>query len=249
MTIDSSQLQSQAAALKLYGLQDHWHELNEQQLQWLSIWFEWELAARNDRGVERRLRHARIGRFKPLVDFDWQWPKKIDQQAIAELMQLTFMDNADNVILLGNNGVGKSTIAQNIAWQAATRGHSVLYTNAAEMLNELAAQDSDSVLKRRLKRYTNPQLLVIDEVGYLSYGASHADLLFQIISQRYEVKSTMVTTNLPFSEWNSVFPAASCVIALIDKLVHHSQIIAIEGKSWRMKEAEEQAEQRRKNRG
>ena len=246
MTVDLKVMQTQVEALKLHGLQAHWHELTEPQLTWLSTWLDWEVAERNKRGVERRLRTARIGRFKSLADFDWQWPEKIDQQAVHELMQLTFMADVNNVILLGNNGVGKSTIAQNLAWQAAVQGHSVLFTNAAEMLNGLAAEDGDSALKRKLKRYATPQLLVIDEVGYLSYGDRHADLLFQIISQRYEQKSTIVTTNRPFSEWGEVFPTAACVVALIDKLIHHSEIIAIEGKSYRMKEAQEQAEQRRR---
>lgn len=246
MTVNLNALQRQVAALKLHGLQAHWQELSETQLAWLATWLGWEQAERNQRGVERRLCSARIGRFKPLANFDWDWPEKIDQQAIHELMQLTFMSEANNVILLGNNGVGKSTIAQNLAWQAAVQGHSVLFTNAAEMLNGLAAEDGDSALKRKLKRYAAPQLLVIDEVGYLSYGDRHADLLFQIISQRYEQKSTIVTTNRPFSEWGEVFPTAACVVALIDKLIHHSEIIAIEGQSYRMKEALEQAEQRRK---
>lgn len=246
MTADITPLKHQAQQLKLYGLLAHWHELTEPQIDWLGTWFDREIAERNKRGVERRLRSARIGRFKPLTDFDWTWPDKVDQHLVHELMQLEFIPDASNVVLLGNNGVGKSTIAQNLAWQAAVQGYSVLFTNAAEMLNGLAAEDGDSALKRKLRRYANPQLLVIDEVGYLSYGDRHADLLFQIISQRYEKKSTIVTTNRPFSEWGDVFPTAACVVALVDKLIHHSEVIAIEGKSYRMKEATEKAEQRRR---
>ena len=245
MTTDITTLKHQAQQLRLHGLLAHWHELTPPQLNWLNTWFDREIAERNKRGVERRLRSARIGRFKPLTDFDWTWPDKVDQHLVHELMQLEFIPGASNVVLLGNNGVGKSTIAQNLAWQAAVQGYSVLFTNAAEMLNGLAAEDGDSALKRKLRRYANPQLLVIDEVGYLSYGDRHADLLFQIISQRYEKKSTIVTTNRPFSEWGDVFPTAACVVALVDKLIHHSEVIAIEGKSYRMKEATEKAEQRR----
>jgi len=245
MTTDITTLKHQAQQLRLHGLLAHWHELTPPQLNWLNTWFDREIAERNKRGVERRLRSARIGRFKPLTDFDWTWPDKVDQHLVHELMQLEFIPDASNVVLLGNNGVGKSTIAQNLAWQAAVQGYSVLFTNAAEMLNGLAAEDGDSALKRKLRRYANPQLLVIDEVGYLSYGDRHADLLFQIISQRYEKKSTIVTTNRPFSEWGDVFPTAACVVALVDKLIHHSEVIAIEGKSYRMKEATEKAEQRR----
>lgn len=244
-TTDIATLKHQAQQLKLHSLLAYWHELTDAQLNWLGIWLDREITERNKRSVERRLRSARIGRFKSLADFDWTWPDKIDQHIIHELMQLEFVQEASNVVLLGNNGVGKSTIAQNLAWQAAVKGHSVLFTNAAEMLNGLAAEDGDSALKRKLKRYATPQLLVIDEVGYLSYGDRHADLLFQIISQRYEQKSTVVTTNRPFSEWSDVFPTAACVVALVDKLIHHSDIIAIEGESYRMKEATEKAAQKR----
>lgn len=246
MTIDVITLQNQAQQLRLHGLLAHWHELTEPQLLWLSTWLNREMTERNKRGIERRLSSARIGRFKPLSDFDWTWPDKVDQHTIHELMQLEFISDASNVVLLGNNGVGKSTIAQNLAWQAAVQGYSVLFTNAAEMLNGLVVENGDSALKRRLRRYANPQLLVIDEVGYLSYGDRHADLLFQIISQRYEQKSTIVTTNRPFSEWGDVFPTAACVVALVDKLIHHSEVIAIEGKSYRMKEATEKAAQKRR---
>jgi len=234
-------LKQQAAELKLYGLQANWHQLTETQLPWLARWFEWELITRQQRGLERRLRSAKIGRFKPLADFDWQWPDKIDQQAIQALMQLEFINDATNLIFIGSNGVGKSTIAQNLAYQAAIQGHSVLFTSAANMLNDLAAQDGDMALRRRLKYYAQPKLLVIDEVGYLSYSHRHADLLFEIVNRRYEQVSTIVTTNRPFAEWGEVFPNAACVVSLIDRLIHHSEILSIEGGSYRMKEAKEHA--------
>ena len=159
-------------------------------------------------------------------------------------MQLGFMDTASNIILLGSNGVGKSMIAQNLGYNAVMQGHTVLFTTAAAMLNDLAAQDGANALQRRLKHYARPSLLVIDEVGYLSYSNRHADLLFEIINRRYEKHSTLVTTNRPFGEWNDVFPNAACVVSLIDRLVHHSEVIAIEGKSYRMKEAQERAAKR-----
>ena len=245
MQTQPEQLKQLATELKLHGLITHWHELSDEQLPWLKILLDWEVTERNQRGVKRRLNNARIGRFKPLADFDWTWPEKIDQQAIHQLMQLNFLDNATNIILIGSNGVGKSTIAQNLAWQAAIKGHTALFTSAANMLSDLAAQDGDNALRRRLKYYAQPQLLVIDEIGYLSYSDRHADLLFDIINRRYEQKSTLVTTNRPFAEWGEVFPNAACVVSLIDRLVHHSEILAIEGKSYRMKEATEQANKRR----
>ncbi len=243
--IDIEQLKAQAQALKLYGLQAHWPELTEQHYPWLEDLLNWEQSERKQRSLERRLNSAKLGRFKTLNEFDWQWPDKIDPQAIQSLMQLEFLDTHGNIILLGSNGVGKSTIAQNLGYQAVMQGHTVLFTTAANMLNELAAQDGDNALRRRLKHYSRPALLLIDEVGYLSYSNRHADLLFEIINRRYENNSTLVTTNRPFSEWNEVFPNAACVVSLIDRVVHHSEIIAIEGESYRMKEAKEQATKRR----
>jgi DNA replication protein DnaC len=161
-------------------------------------------------------------------------------------MQLDFMNDASNIILIGSNGVGKSTIAQNVAYQAVMQGYTVLFTSAAHMLNDLAAQDGDNALRRRLTHYSKAKLLIIDEVGYLSYSNRHADLLFEIINRRYEKHPTLITTNRPFSEWNEVFPNAACVVSLIDRLVHHSEVIAIEGESYRMKEAQEQAVARAK---
>jgi len=243
--IDIDQLKQQATALKLYGLQAHWHEVTEDQHAWLETLLGWEQLERKQRSLDRRLSSAKLGRFKPLSEFDWQWPKKIDQQAIQGLMQLDFLKTTSNIILLGSNGVGKSTLAQNLGYQAVMQGHTVLFTTAANMLNDLAALDGDNALRRRLQYYAKPALLVIDEVGYLSYSNRHADLLFEIINQRYEQRSTLVTTNRPFAEWNDVFPNAACVVSLIDRLIHHSEVIAIEGESYRMKEAKEQATKRR----
>jgi len=236
----------QAIELKLHGLIAHWQEITEEQQNLLSQWLTWELAERKQRSLERRLSSAKLGRFKPLTEFDWQWPGKIDQAAVQRLMQLDFISEAGNIIILGSNGVGKSTIAQNLGYKAVMQGHTVLFTTAANMLNDLAAQDGDNALRRRLSHYTKAKLLIIDEVGYLSYSNRHADLLFEIINRRYEKNTTIVTTNRPFSEWNDVFPNAACVVSLIDRLVHHSEVLAIEGESYRMKEAQEQANNRRK---
>lgn len=242
-------LQQRATELSLHGLLSHWDELTAEQAQWITTWIGWEEHERNRRGLERRLRNARIGRFKPLADFNWEWPAQIDRTAITDLMTLSFLKDGANVILLGGNGVGKSTIAQNIAHHAVLRGHSVLFTTAAQMLNELAAQDGDMALRRKLKFYAQPTLLCVDEVGYLSYSNRHADLLFEIINRRYENRSVLITTNKPFSEWNDVFPNAACAVSMIDRLVHHAEIIAIDGDSYRLKEATERTAQRKQKRG
>ncbi|HIL20162.1 MAG TPA: AAA family ATPase [Candidatus Thioglobus sp.] len=243
--IDQAQLQQQATELKLHGILEHWHEISNEQQPLLAQWFTWEVTTRKQRSLERRLTSAKLGRFKALTEFDWVWPTKIDQPCVHRWMQCDFLAQAINPIIIGSNGVGKSTIAQNIAYQAVMLGHTVIFTSAANMLNELAAQDGDNALRRRLAYYAKPALLVIDEVGYLSYSNRHADLLFEIINRRYEKNSTIVTTNRPFGEWNEVFPNAACVVSLIDRLVHHSEVLAIEGDSYRMKEAKEQANKRK----
>jgi DNA replication protein DnaC len=243
--INTEQLKQQAIELRLHGLQQHWQELHEEHFPLLSKLLGWEHDERQQRSLERRLNSAKLGRFKPLAEFDWHWPSKIDPSAIQALMQLDFLTDASNIILIGSNGVGKSTLAQNLGYQAVMQGHTVLFTTAANMLSDLAAQDGDNALRRRLQHYARPKLLIIDEIGYLSYSNRHADLLFEIINRRYEQHSTVVTTNRPFGEWAEIFPNASCVVSLIDRLVHHSQVVAIEGDSYRMKEAKEQATQRK----
>lgn len=241
MTIPADELKQRACSLKLYGLLAHWNELSEDDRQWIATFIQWEEHERHRRGLERRLSNAHIGRFKPLVDFDWDWPQQCDKGVVSELMTLAFIKEASNIVLVGPNGVGKSTIAQNIAHHAVLQGYTALFASAAQILTDLSSQDGDNALRRRLKYYAQPQVLVVDEVGYLSYGNRHADLLFEIINRRYENKPTIVTTNRPFSEWGEVFPSASCVVSLVDRLIHHSEIVVLEGESYRMKEAKERA--------
>jgi DNA replication protein DnaC len=239
-------LRQQALALKLHGLIANWDALPESDLPAIQRLLAWEDLERKRRGLERRLGAAHIGRFKPLADFDWHWPQQCDRAAVSDLMTLGFIGDNANIILVGPNGTGKSMIAQNIAHHAVMQGHSALFINAAQMLGDLAAQDGDNALRRRLAHYARPDVLVIDEIGYLSYGNRHADLLFNIVNRRYELKPTVVTTNRPFGEWGEVFPNAACVVSIVDRLVHHSEIVVIEGASYRMKEAKERAGKKKK---
>jgi DNA replication protein DnaC len=235
-----------AKTLKLIGLIAHWEEVRDN--SWVNQLLQWEEEERSQRSLATRLKLSRMGRFKPLADFDWKWPKKIDRQAIEELMNLVFMNEAMNIILCGPNGVGKSMIAKNVAYQAIIHGQTALFTTAGQMLGDLTAQDGDLALKRKLKFYISPKLLVIDEVGYLSYSNRYADLLLEIISRRYHQKSTIITTNKPFAEWRDIFPNATCVVSLIDRLVHRSEIINIEADSYRLKEAKEESAKRKASR-
>jgi DNA replication protein DnaC len=239
-------LQARAKALGLYGLLAHWPDVGT--ADWVISVVEWEEQERGRRGIERRLQNAHIGRFKQLCDFDWSWPKRCDRAAFDALMTLEFLKDATNVVLVGPNGVGKTTLARNIAYQAVVDGHTVLFTTAGQMLGDLAALDSDSALRSRLRHYARPSVLIIDELGYLSYSNRHADLLFQLVSRRYESKSTVITTNRSFREWKEVFPNAACVVSLVDRLLHNAEILEIEGESYRVKEATERNEQRARKR-
>ena len=207
-----------------------------------------ELEDRQRRSVERRLTCARLGRFKPLADWDWNWPTAFDRPALERILTLDFLARGENVILVGAQGLGKTMLAKNIAHQAILAGHSALFTTAADLLLDLNGQETARALERRLRHYTRPSLLVVDEVGFLAYDARAADLLFQLVSRRYEHRSLLITTNLPFKHWDTVFPNASCAVALIDRLTHHVEILVVEGRSYRRREAELTQQQRKRRR-
>ena len=226
--------------LGLYGLLARCDEIVSK--PWIDELLGIEEAERQRRSLARRLRHARIGAFKPVADFDWTWPRKIDRQAIEELFGLGFLDDGVNAILVGPNGVGKTMILRNLAHHALVQGHTVRVTSASDMLADLAAHESSAALGRRLRRYTQPKLLCVDEVGYLSYSNRYADLLFEVVTRRYDQqKPVVLSTNKAFAEWSEVFPHAACTVTLVDRLVHRSEILEIDGASYRLKEAKEQA--------
>ena len=239
-------LRSRAITLKLYGLLAHWDEVCDQ--PWLPHLIDWEEEVRRQRTMERRLKRARLGQFKPMADFDWTWPEKIDRAQIEDLFQLKWISSTTNVVLVGPNGVGKTMIAKNLAHQAVLAGYTVKTLTASEMLNGLAEIDSSSGLNRRLSALTRPQVLFVDELGYLSYDTRHADLLFEVVSRRYEHKPIVVTTNKPFAEWNEVFPSASCVTTIVDRFVHRCEVAQIKANSYRLKESKEAAAKRARNR-
>jgi DNA replication protein DnaC len=206
--------------------------------QLLEYLAEHEQQERARRSLERRLTRSRLGRFTPISEFDWAWPKRIDRAAIEAALKLDSLADARNLILVAPQGLGKTMIAQNIAHAAVLGGAHVLFTTAAQLLLDLGSQDSARGLAQRLNAYAAWTLLAIDEVGFLSCDARAADLLFQVVSRRYEKRSVLLTTNLPFSDWPTIFPNAAIATALIDRLVHHAEIIAIEGDSYRRRVAE-----------
>jgi DNA replication protein DnaC len=192
--------------------------------------------------------HGLLAHWSEAAAADLNWPTAIDRATFEALMSLDFLKDATNAVLVGPNGVGKSTLARNLAHEAVINGHTVLFTTAGQVLGELASLDSDAALRRRLRRYVAPALLLIDEVGYLSYSNRHADLMFELISRRYEQKSTVVTTNRAFADWREIFPNAACVVSMVDRLMHNAEVISIEGDSYRAKEAKERAERKVKQR-
>jgi DNA replication protein DnaC len=197
-----------------------------------------ELEERARRSVERRLSRARLGRFKPMADFDWDWPKSIDRSALERVLRLDFIERGENVVLVAPQGLGKTMIAKNIVHDAVLKGATALFVTASDLLLDLSKRETARALENRLRHYTRPLVLAIDEIGYISYDNHAADLLFQIVTRRYERRSIVMTTNLAFSEWHTAFPNATCATALIDRLTHHCEILRIEGQSYRRREAE-----------
>ena len=201
-TTESDSVRQRLRDVALYGLAAQDDALLAE--PWVERVIDIEDRERKRRSLERRLTNARIGAFKPVADFDWAWPNRIDRPLIEELFSLAFVHDATNIVLVGPNGIGKTMLVKNLLHHAVLNGFTARFTMASDMLHELAAQDSDASLARRLRRFTGPQILAIDEVGYLNYDNRYADLLFEVVTRRYLTVPVLVTTNKPFSEWADV---------------------------------------------
>ncbi len=237
------ELRARLQKLGLYGLLAKWDDICD--APWVRQLLVIEEEERQRRSLARRLRDSRIGLFKSIADFDWSWPRQIDRFAIEELFSFEFLREGVNAIFVGPNGVGKTMLLKNLAHQAVLQGHSARFISASDMLSDLAHQESSAALTRRLRRYTTPQILCVDEVGYLSYSGRYADLLFEVVTRRYEAsKPILLSTNKAFNDWAEVFPHAACTVTLVDRLVHRSEIFEIDGDSFRLKEAKERQSQR-----
>jgi len=238
------QLVTHLLYLKLSYFQEHHQALAQEaveknwtQLDFLSRLAEGEALRRKDRATQRRVQAARFPVIKTLEQFNWAWPKKINRTQVQNLFRLAFLKDKANIIFLGGVGLGKTHLASALAHEACLRGHSVLFTTAVDIINTLTAAQTVGRLKHELKRYLKPAILAVDELGYLPIDKTGADLLFQVISQRYEQGSIVLTTNQPYKHWPKVFNNDSTLTsAVLDRLLHHAETVVIEGKSYRMKD-------------
>jgi len=230
--------------LKLQFMQEHVEELARQAAvsQWshadfLARLVEGEAALRQDRARVRRIQQARFPVLKTLDQFDFTWPVKINRLAVQNLFRLKFIQDKANAILVGGVGLGKSHLAIALGYAACEAGFRVRFATAIDIVNTLSAADKAGRFVQEMNKYTRPDLLVCDELGYLPIDKRGADLLFQIISQRYERGAIVLTTNKVFKHWPSIFNNDSTLTsAILDRLLHHAETIVIEGKSYRMKD-------------
>jgi DNA replication protein DnaC len=237
-------LRTQLASLKLSHLLERFEPLAQEagaeqwsHVEYLARLIEGEAHAREDRSIQRRVGLARFPVLKTLDRFDWSWPGKINRPQIQNLFRLRFIEEKGNVIFMANVGLGKSHLSIALGHAACLRGYSVLFTTAVNIINSLSAAQAQGNLKRELRKYLQPRLLVVDELGYLPIDKHGADLLFQIISERYERGALIITTNRAYKHWPEIFNQDSTLTsALLDRLLHHSETVVIEGKSYRMKE-------------
>jgi DNA replication protein DnaC len=242
--IPHDELHQNLGYLNLPFMQQHCDELAAQAAaqQWSHVDFlrrlvDGETAARQDRARQRRIQQARFPILKTLEQFDFTWPTQINRMAVQNLFRLKFIHDKANALLVGGVGLGKSHLCIALGYAAAAAGFRVRFTTAVDIINTLAAAQAAGRFVQELKKYTRPDLLVMDELGYLPIDKHGADLLFQIISGRYERGSIVLSTNKAFKQWPSIFNNdATLTSAILDRILHHAETLVIQGKSYRMKD-------------
>jgi len=206
-------------------------------LRYLTALIELEARTRYDKSAQRRVRAARFPVIKDLATFDWNWPKKIPRETIESFLSLRFLERKENLLFFGNPGLGKTHLATAIGHAAALAGKSVLFANAIDVVNRLQSALCSHTLPAALRQYTAPQLLILDELGYLPLDKQGGDLLFQVISARYEQSSIILTSNKVPAQWATTFNNdAALASAILDRLSHHCHSIVLEGESYRTRQ-------------
>jgi len=229
------QLKMKACAQNLEQVMKLAEEKNRPSLDIIEHLLDFELEARRIRRIALRFKESRLIE-KPTIDqfdFNFHVSRKNLKTRILNLMSLEFIKQKKDIILIGNPGVGKSFLAKCIAYSATQAGIKILFTTAMDMINHLISAEADHSLLKKLHFYQSPDILVCDEIGYLPLGTQGSNLLFQVISTRHERKSTIITTNLTFSEWGKIFDSTTVATAIADRLVYNSEILIMEGKSYR----------------
>ena len=214
------------------GAREHWTHV-----EYLTRLLEGEASRRRDNRIQRRIQVAHFPVKKTIDSFNWSWPKKINREQIMNLFRLSFLEQKANIAFLGGVGLGKTHLASALGYAACLEGYSVLFSTAVDMINALVAAQTTQSLKQALKKYQKPDLLVLDEIGYLPIDKNGANMLFQVISARYETGSIVLTTNKAFKQWSTILNNDSTLTsAVLDRLLHHMEPVIIEGSSYRMKE-------------
>ena len=206
-------------------------------MEYLDALAEGELAERMERRIARRIKEAKIPVQRSLATFNWSHPTKISRQQVEMLMRLDFLKEHANVVFLGPCGVGKSFLASCLVEKACRQGVAALFVQAVDIVNALLVAQTAGRLPQAMRKYVSPALICVDELGYLPLGKDGCNLLFQVFSKRYEQKSTIITTNKPFKNWGEIFnDGSTAASAIIDRIVHHCEVVKIEGTSYRMKD-------------
>ena len=232
-------------ALRLKAIAEHLEQTttltehrNWTPLQMIDHLFELELELRKKNKIERCFKQSKLYEKTTIDQFDFTFhgSRKNQKSRIVNLMDLEFIKHRKDIILIGNPGVGKSFLAKCMAYAATQAGLKVLFTTAMDMINHLISAEADHSLLKKLQYYQSQELLVIDEIGYLSLGTQGSNLFFQVISTRHERKSTVITTNRPFAQWGEIFDNTTVATAIADRLVYNSEILILEGPSYRKRD-------------
>ena len=219
------------------SIADYRQKVNDSQISFSEALLELtdkKIAYQRQESLKRRIKRARFPIVKRLSDFNYQFQPLVNRQQIDEFAIMSFLDNQENIIFIGSPDVGKTHLSIGLGIEACRQGVRTLFINCHELILRLKATQEKQHLERVMRRYERYDLLIIDELGYLPISENEAKLLFQLINGRYERKSTIITTNVPLSSWGNVLNSTATAEAILDRLVYHSHVIKIKGKSYRL---------------